>query len=75
MINEKEIRNLMKNGENLLEGVGEPSILSTLSDRQMRIRDYAGATYETLSWVLGYIDTYDFKTEYARLDELESILE
>ena len=75
MINEKEIRNLMKNVENLLEVVGEPSILSTLSDRQMRIRDYACATYETLSWVLGYIDTYDFKTEYARLDELESILE
>ena len=44
MINEKEIRNLMKNVENLLEVVGEPSILSTLSDRQMRIRDYAGAT-------------------------------
>tara|TARA_B100001013_G_C24249247_1_gene300312 strand:+ start:151 stop:378 length:228 start_codon:yes stop_codon:yes gene_type:complete len=75
MLNEKEIRNFMKNMENLLEVVGEPSILATLSDSQMRIRDYASATYETLSWVLGYIDTDDFKSEYLRLDELESILE
>ena len=46
MLNEKEIRNFMRNVENLMEVVGEPSILATLSDSQMRIRDYASATYE-----------------------------
>ena len=75
MLNEKEIRNFMKDVENLMEVIGEPSILATLSDDQMITRDYANATYDTLSWVLGYIDTDDFKSEYVRLDELESILE
>ena len=75
MLNEKEIRNFMKDVENLMEVIGEPSILATLSDDQMITRDYANATYDTLSWVLGYIDTDDFKSEYVRLYELESILE
>ena len=65
----------MKDVENLMEVIGEPSILATLSDDQMITRDYANATYDTLSWVLGYIDTDDFKSEYVRLYELESILE
>ena len=75
MLNEKEIKNLMKQLENLMEVVSEPTISRALSDDQKKILYYFKATYESLSWVLGYIDTNDFKSEYIQIHKLESLLE
>jgi|TARA_B110000263_G_C15193042_1_gene456963 hypothetical protein len=75
MLNEKEIKNLMKQLENLMEAVSEPTISRVLSDDQKKILYYFKATYESLSWVLGYIDTNDFKSEYIQIHKLESLLE
>ena len=76
MRNEKEIRLVMKELEDLTEATSDPTIWNIVSEGGLtEIHGYACTVYETLSWVLGYIESEEFKSEYIKMDALKSSLE
>ena len=76
MRSEREIRSVMKALEELTEAISEPVIWDTVSSKGLTgIHGYACTVYETLSWVLEYIESEEFNADYIKIDVLKSFLE